>query len=100
MLVKQMLPRARERLAVIETEAPVREATYLMSKPHTDLVVVCSHGDMVGVVTKTDIVRQISRCTGLGCTTRVESVMLRQRRARGAIRFGWFTAPTIACPPS
>jgi CBS domain-containing protein len=46
-----------------------------MSKPHTDLVVVCSHGDMVGVVTKTDIVRQISRCTGFGCTTRVESVM-------------------------
>jgi CBS domain-containing protein len=53
MLVKQMLPRVRERLAVIEAEAPVREAAYLMSKPHTDLVVVCSHGDMVGVVTKT-----------------------------------------------
>jgi CBS domain-containing protein len=46
MLVKQMLPRARERLAVIEAEAPVREAAYLMSKPHTDLVVVCSQGDM------------------------------------------------------
>ena len=55
MLVKQMLPRARERLAVIEEEAPVREAAYLMSKPHTDLVVVCSHGDMVGVVTKTEL---------------------------------------------
>ena len=68
MFVKQMLPRARERLAVIEAEAPVREAAYLMSKPHTNLVVVCSHGDMVGVVTKTDIVSQISRCTGFGCT--------------------------------
>ena len=52
MLVKQMLPRAHERLAVIEAEAPVREAAYLMSKPHTDLVVVCSQGDMAGVVTK------------------------------------------------
>jgi CBS domain-containing protein len=70
MLVKQMLPRARERLAVIDAEAPVREAAYLMSKPHTDLVVVCTHGDMVGVVTKTDIVSQITRCTGSGCTTR------------------------------
>ena len=30
MLVKQMLPRVRERLAVIEAEAPVREAAYLM----------------------------------------------------------------------
>jgi CBS domain-containing protein len=77
MLVKQMLPRAHERLAVIEEEAPVREAAYLMSKPHTDLVVVCSHGDLVGVVTKTDIVSQISRCIGFGCTTRVESVMMR-----------------------
>jgi CBS domain-containing protein len=54
MLVKQMLPRAHERLAVIEEEAPVREAAYLMSKPHTDLVVVC-RGDMVGVVTKTEL---------------------------------------------
>jgi hypothetical protein len=49
MLVKQMLPRACEHLAVIEAEAPVREAAYLMSKPHTDLVVVCSHGDMASV---------------------------------------------------
>ena len=52
MLVNQMLPRAR--LAVIEAEAPVREAAYLMSKPHTDLVVVC-RGDMVGVGTKTEL---------------------------------------------
>jgi CBS domain-containing protein len=92
MLVKQMLPRVRERFAVIEAEAPVREAAYLMSKPHTDLVVVCSHGDMVGVVTKTDIVRQISRCTGFGCTTRVESVMTRDVtycRANELLRDVW-----------
>jgi CBS domain-containing protein len=92
MLVKQMLPRAHERLAVIEAEAPVREAAYLMSKPHTDLVVVCSRGDMVGVVTKTDIVNQISRCTGFGCTTRVESVMTRDVtycRANELLRDVW-----------
>jgi hypothetical protein len=33
--------------------APVREAAALMSKPHTDLIVVCDHGDMVGILTKT-----------------------------------------------
>ena len=33
MLLKQTLPRASEHLAVIEAEAPVREAAYLMSKP-------------------------------------------------------------------
>ena len=42
-----------------------------MSKPHTDLIVVCDHGDMVGVLAKTDIVGQI----GPGCTARVDSIM-------------------------
>ena len=77
MIVKNILPRALERLSVIEAGAPVREAATLMSKPHTDLIVVCDHGDMVGVLTKTDIVGQIGRCTGSGCTARVDSIMTR-----------------------
>ena len=47
---------------------------------------------MVGVVTKTDIVSQISRCTGSGCTTRVESVMTRDVtycRANDLLRDVW-----------
>jgi CBS domain-containing protein len=77
MIVKNILPRALERLAVIEAGAPVREAAALMSKPHTDLIVVCDQGDMVGVLTKTDIVGQISRCMGSGCTARVDHIMTR-----------------------
>ena len=77
MIVKNILPRALERLAVIEAGAPVREAAALMFKPHTDLIVVCDHGDMVGVLMKTDIVGQISRCTGSGCTAKVDSIMTR-----------------------
>ena len=77
MIVKAILPRALERLAVIEAEAPVKEAAALMSWPHTDLIVVCDHGDMVGVLTKTDIVGQIGRCMGAGCTARVDSIMTR-----------------------
>ena len=77
MIVKNILPRAVERLAVIEAGAPVREAAALMSKPHTDLLVVCDDGKMVGVLTKTDIVGQISRCAGSGCTARVDSIMTR-----------------------
>ncbi len=46
-----------------------------MSKPHTDLIVVCNHRDMVGVLTKTDIVGQISRGMGSGCTARGDSIM-------------------------
>src|SRR5665213_2628132 len=78
MIVRNILPRALERLAVIEAGAPVKEAAALMSKPHTDLIVVCDHGDMVGVLTKTDIVGQISRCMGSGCTARVDSIMTRE----------------------
>jgi CBS domain-containing protein len=62
---------------VIEGKAPVKEAAALMSRPHTDLVVVCDHGDTVGVLTKTDIVGQIGRCMGSGCTVRVDSIMTR-----------------------
>ena len=77
MIVKDILPRALERLAVIEAGAPVRDAAALMSKPHTELIVVCDHGDMVGVLTKTDIVGQIGRCMGASCTARVDSIMTR-----------------------
>jgi CBS domain-containing protein len=38
---------------------------------------VCDDGDVVGVLTKTDIVGQIGRCMGVGCTVRVDSVMTR-----------------------
>jgi CBS domain-containing protein len=48
-----------------------------MSRPHTDLIVICDHGDMVGVLTKTDIVGQIGRCVGASCTARVDSIMAR-----------------------
>ena len=76
MFVEQMLPRARERLATISGAAPVKDAAALMAKPHTDLVVVCGEdGGMVGVVTKTDIVGQITRCIGGGCTARVDAIM-------------------------
>ena len=64
MFVERMLPRAHERLAVIDASASIREVADLMSKPNTDLVVVCDQGEMVGVVTKTDIVSQIGHCIG------------------------------------
>jgi len=78
MLAEQMLPRARERLVMISGSDPVKDAAALMAKPHTDIVVVCgSDGRVVGVLTKTDIVRQITRCAGNGCTARVDTIMTR-----------------------
>lgn len=78
MLAEQMLPRARERLVTISGVALVKDAAALMARPHTDLVVVCGgNGGMVGVLTKTDIVRQITRCAGAGCTATVDAIMTR-----------------------
>jgi CBS domain-containing protein len=78
MFVGRMLPIARERLVTISWSASVKDAAALMAKPHTDIVVVCgSDGRMVGVLTKTDIVGQITQCIGSGCTARVDTIMTR-----------------------
>lgn len=79
MFVEQILPRARGRLVTIGAAASVKEAADAMSRPHTDLVVVCNDaGSMVGVITKTDIVSQISRCGAEGCRALVDTVMTRE----------------------
>jgi len=78
MFVEQMLLRAHERLAMVDAGALVIEAAGLLSRPHTDIVVVCDcEGGMVGVVTKTDIVGQIGKCNGKGCAARVDTIMTR-----------------------
>ncbi len=76
MFVEQILPGARERLVTIGAAASVKEAADAMSRPHTDLVVVCNDaGSMIGVITKTDIVAQISLCGAGGCLARVDTIM-------------------------
>lgn len=79
MLVKHILPEARNRLATIGADAPVTKAAELMSRPHIDLVVVCdAAGAMVGVLTKTDIVARIRGCSGSNCMTGVSAIMTRE----------------------
>ena len=63
MLVEQMLERVRERLAVVDAAASIKDVAGLMAKPHT--------------VTKTDIIGEISRFPGSGCMARVASIMTR-----------------------
>ncbi|HXS05358.1 MAG TPA: CBS domain-containing protein [Rhizomicrobium sp.] len=75
MFVEQMLLRACERLAVIDAEASVKDAANLMAEPGTDLIVVCRNGVVSGVVTKSDIVVQISRGSDLGAS--VDTIMNR-----------------------
>lgn len=73
MLVAKILPQVCERLAVIKAGASVRDAADLLAVPHTDLVVVCREGVVVGVVTKSDIVVQVSRGSALDAA--VDTIM-------------------------
>lgn len=76
MFVDQMVPTARGRLVVVSEDAPLIDAAKLLASSNTDLVVVCgSGGRLAGVVTKTDVVRQISCCQGSSCTVALSTIM-------------------------
>lgn len=77
MQVEKMLPHTRQRLATVNVSAPLIEAASLLRKPQTGIVVVCSEGQIAGVLTKTDVVRQISHCSGASCTAPASAVMTR-----------------------
>jgi CBS domain-containing protein len=76
MFVERILPEARKRLVTIKNGAPAIEAARLLLDRHIDLLVVCGDDQLVaGVITKTDVVRQMSVCQGSGCTMPASSVM-------------------------
>ncbi len=78
MFVERMLPAARKRLVTIRDNAPLIDAAALLRDLDSDLVVVCSPDELLaGVITKTDVVRQISHCQGSGCTTAASTIMTR-----------------------
>jgi CBS domain-containing protein len=77
MLVESALGGARKRLITISDSAPLIEAAKLL-RAGTDLIVVCGRdGALVGIITKTDVVGQISHCQGASCRTAASSVMVR-----------------------
>lgn len=77
MFIEGLLAQARERLVVIGDGAPLIEAAKLLDNG-ADLVPVCdAAGRLAGVITKTDVVAQISGCQGVSCTTAAALVMTR-----------------------
>ena len=77
--VKAMLPAARNRLVTVRESAPLTEAAKYLDGRHINLVVVCDKDDaMVGIVTRTDIIRQMSICNGCGCNAAVTAVMTKE----------------------
>ncbi len=78
-LVEKIVPVARERLVTVRDDALLTEAARFLDGGHINLVVVCDKGGaMVGIVTRTDVVRQMSLCQGCGCTAAVGTVMTRK----------------------
>jgi CBS domain-containing protein len=77
MYVERLLPAAREKLVTIADDAPLTEAAKFLRKG-TELVIVCgSAGLVTGVITKTDVVGQMSRCQGASCTMAASLAMTR-----------------------
>lgn len=77
MFVGGMRETARERPVTIASDARLIEAAKLLSSG-TDIIMVCdSGGALQGLVTKTDIVRQISACQGATCMCPVSTAMTR-----------------------
>ncbi len=65
MFVARMLSIALRRLITIRDDALLTDVAKPLSSRHISLVVVCNpDGVMVGVITKTDIVRQIAHYHG------------------------------------
>ena len=78
MRVERILSIALQRLITIRDDALLADAAKLLSSTHKALLVVCNpDGVMVGVISKTDVVRQIAHCQGVSCTMSVAAVMTR-----------------------
>lgn len=76
MRISSILPAAQRHLVRIRDDQQVTEAASLLADTTRHMVVVCdSIGTMMGVVTRTDIVRQIQNCQGCACTTACTTVM-------------------------
>lgn len=76
MRVESIMPIAHQRMVTIHAHATMVEAAGLLCGTHKALLVVCdTRGVTVGVITKTDVVRQVAQCLGLVADVRVSDVM-------------------------
>lgn len=76
MRVQSILPVAQQRMITVRDDASLVDAARLLSDTHRALLVVCNgDGAMVGVITKTDVVRQVAQSPGALDSKRVSAVM-------------------------
>ena len=60
MLVENIMPRARERLALIDMSASIADAAQRMAVRESDILIVCNGAAIAGVITKTDIIKLVN----------------------------------------
>jgi CBS domain-containing protein len=78
MRVESILVTAQQRMITIHANATLAVAARLLSSTQRALLVVCDvSGVMVGVITKTDVVRQVAQCLGIVDDVRTSDVMTR-----------------------
>ena len=78
MLVAALAQEAGQRLVTLADTALLIDSAALL-RAGTDLVVICAaDGKMAGVISKTDVVDQMSHCQGASCTCMVSLVMTRE----------------------
>lgn len=76
-IVNELLPKARERLVMVADDAGLIEVAKLL-QAGADLVIVCDPANVLaGVITKTDIVAQISQYQGANCGRSAALMMTR-----------------------
>jgi CBS domain-containing protein len=79
MMVEALMPTARRRLTTINADASLTDAAKLLSDTQISLIVVCAaDGSMAGVITKTDVVRQIAQGQEALFTTPVSAIMTKE----------------------
>jgi CBS domain-containing protein len=94
MFIENFLPTARKRMCCIEADSALLQAARLLECAHDMLLVRDAEGRLVGVLTKTDAVRQIGICTGSSCTAPVIEAMTRDLitvTPEGLLRDAWGT---------
>ncbi|TNF20669.1 MAG: CBS domain-containing protein [Rhodobacteraceae bacterium] len=78
MFIEKFLPTAHRRMRCIDLDATLLQAARLLERDHDMLVVCEADGRMAGILTKTDVVRQIGTCSGTSCAEPVVAAMTRE----------------------
>lgn len=79
MLVERLLPQARTKLVTLREGAPLIEAAKLLAHKEANLIVICRRSNrVVGVVAKTDVVRELCVRRDAGYKSSVSSAMTRE----------------------